>query len=333
MPPEWHPHQCCWMAWPREHGEWPVGVEAVRRNFVEIALTIGQFEPVQILVDPADAIQARRTLPASFELIEIPLNDCWMRDMGPTMVLDRESGSLAGVDWVYNAWGKFSYDRDQHVARLLLEHLGIPRIDSPIVNEGGAIHVNGEGWCVLTRGVQLNPNRNPHVSQAEIESELTRTLGVERFLWLERGLVDDDTDGHVDELLCFVSPHRALVLTSADQTDANYHILAQTARDLGQMQSQSQGLKVEQIPLQQPPPRYLDGVRLSRSYVNLYLANGGIVMPSYGEKTYDDAAFTEVSRSFPERTVIQVDCSALVTGGGNIHCITQQCPMPGVRNR
>ncbi len=323
MPAEWLPHLCCWMAWPHDHGDWPVDISRVRKNFTDVLMAIAEFEPVQMIVDPADRATAKQYLPGSVDLVEVELDDCWMRDMGPTMVRHRRSGELYGIDWRYNGWGKFPHEKDQNVARRMLDALGYPAVRSDLVNEGGALHVNGEGWGVLTKSVQLNANRNPQWTIEAVELELQRTLGIDRCLWLQRGLVDDDTDGHVDELMCFTDSDKALVLASSDPADANYTILQQTRQAVGGL------IGGGVTPVEQPPAAYLNDLRLSRSYVNLYIANGGIVMPSYNEADYDREAYRQVASCFPDRKVIQVDCSTLVTGGGNIHCITQQCPALG----
>lgn len=324
MPAEWDTHQRCWMAWPQDHGDWPIEIEKVQRNFLEIADAISHFEPLQMLVDPEDFDYARRQVPANVELLVMDLDDCWMRDMGPTMVRNSE-GQLAGVNWQYNGWGKFPHDKDKFVAERLLEELGLPKIESPLVNEGGAVHVDGEGTLVLTESVLFNDNRNPDLTKIAAEAELTRVLGAEQIIWLPRGLVDDDTDGHIDELMCFTRPGEILLLSSNDSSDANYPILQQAQDILADAKdAKGRGLKIRT--LDQPPAAYLNGVRLSRSYVNCYIANNAVVMPAYGVSDFDQEALLQVGQAFPDREVIQLDCSALVTGGGNIHCITQQCP-------
>lgn len=325
MPAEWKAHQRCWMAWPQDHGDWPIEIEKVRRNFIEIADAIGHFEPVQIVVDPGELESARRQLPEAIELVSIELDDCWMRDMGPTMVRDADGG-LFGVDWQYNGWGKFPHQRDKLVAQRLLTELGYPRLASGLVNEGGAIHTDGEGTLVLTETVLLNVNRNPGLTKAQAEAELQRLLGAEQIIWLPEGLVDDDTDGHIDEIMCFGAPGEILLLATEDSTDANYPIL-QRAREILENTRDISGRSLTIRTIQQPPAAYLNGTRLSRSYVNCYIANGAIVMPAYGIGDFDQDAQLQVSKAFPDREVIQLDCSALVTGGGNIHCITQQCPI------
>ena len=324
MPAEWEPHRLCWMAWPRDHGDWPVAYAEVVENFLSIADAIANFEPVQMLVDPADLKTAQRRAPAAVDLLSMELDDCWMRDMGPTMVRDHQGG-LSGINWRYNGWGKFPHQHDQWVAKRLLEQSGYPLVDSFLVNEGGAIHTDGAGTLVLTESVLFNDNRNPGLDRVTAEQELRACLGVEQMVWLPGGLVDDDTDGHIDELMCFSSPGNMLVLSSSDAKDANYPILQQAQERLAGARDRG-GRQWRITPIEQPPAAYLNGARLSRSYVNCYIANGAVVMPAYGVSDFDQEAQQIVGRACPDREIVQLDCSALVTGGGNIHCITQQCP-------
>ncbi|MCG8609203.1 MAG: agmatine deiminase family protein [Pseudomonadales bacterium] len=352
MPPEWHVHRRCWMAWPSDDDQWPCGLERAAIAFAEITRAIARFEPVIVVVNPDQIESAKLHLglssrPASavsavddpilyhpdrvtdldaapgIQLMPMALNDSWMRDIGPTFVF--VGRQLAGVDWGFNGWGKFPHELDALVAKNVLAAIGIERIESPIINEGGGIHVDGQGTVLLTESVQLNPNRNPGFSKADIEAELCLQLGVQQCIWLPRGVVDDDTDGHIDELACFVAPGKILALISDDPEDANYDIL-QTNLDILQQAKDVNGQPFEVITIRQPPARYLDGTRLSMSYVNFYIANGGIVMPSYGEAEYDAEAKEMMQRCFPEYEIIQVNCLDIVVGGGNIHCITQQEP-------
>lgn len=329
MPAEWEPHDCCWMAWPRQIAEWPVPMEEVYPAFASLVLAIAEFEPVKLLVDPADRHLPSRWLPADIAIFEIPLDDSWMRDIGPTFVCDPDGG-IAGIDWQFNGWGKYPHQADKLVASRLLDAIGIARIPADWVNEGGAIHVDGAGTCLLTRTVQLNANRNPDLTAADVEARLAISLGCDQFLWLPEGLIDDDTDGHVDELACFARDN-LLLAASTSPSDPNFERLQANLQVLGGLTTRDgRQVQVQHLPL--PPPLLSDGRRLSRSYVNFYIANGGILMPRYGEDRSDAIALDIVRSSFPGRRVVQVDCSVLVTGGGNIHCLTQQQPsVRGVR--
>lgn len=325
MPPEWAPHVRCWMAWPCRLSQWPNGLDKACKAYADVANLIVEFEPVVMVCRPQDEAQARKLLTNRVSLLTMPLDDSWMRDFGPTFVYD-EVRTKVGVNWRFNGWGKYTYEQDQHVARQILSHLDVPCEDSPLVNEGGAIHVDGEGSLMVTETVQMNANRNPGLTKQAVEAELSRTLGVRNVIWLPQGLVDDDTDGHIDELACFTGPGQILALVSSDPKDANYGIL-QRNLDVLKAARDALGNPYDVVTIEQPPASYRDGVRLSMSYVNFYIANGGIVMPSYGFTDYDQEALKVMAQCFPHHQIEQVNSSEIVEGGGNIHCITQQEPV------
>jgi len=325
MPAEWQPHECCWMAWPCNESLWRAEIEKAWQNYAAVANAIAHFEPVKMLARPEHCEQARALLREDIVVLPWQLDDSWMRDFGPTFVYNQASSNLAGVDWTFNGWGKFPHEQDQHVAHRLLDHLGLEKIACAMVNEGGAIHVDGEGTCLLTRNVQLNGNRNPNLSQADVEYHLRHTLGIKKCIWFDEGLYEDHTDGHVDQFACFTAPGKAVALTCSVTDDPNFAILG---KNLGHLQNATDvhGNTISVATIEQPPSEYYFGERLGKSYINFYIANGGIVMPSYGMSDYDSNAVAVLQTCFPDREIVAVDCSVLVTGGGNIHCITQQQP-------
>lgn len=324
MPAEWSSHCRCWMAWPCDEDQWVNGIEQARAAFARVADAIARFEPVTIVCRPGHEATVQAHLGDRVAVLAMALDDSWMRDMGPTFVFDQH-GSKAGVNWIFNGWGKYPYLHDAEVATRVLDVTAVPRIDSQMVNEGGGIHVDGEGTILLTETVQLNANRNPSWSKNDIESELRQKLGITKCIWLPRGVVDDDTDGHVDELACFVAPGKVLALVTKDTADENYAILQENLRIL-QASTDAKGRPIEVIRVEQPRATYNGDVRLSTSYINFYIANGGVVMPGYGDAKADAEAKRIITECFPERQVVQVDCRDIVVGGGNIHCITQQEP-------
>jgi agmatine deiminase len=211
------------------------------------------------------------------------------------------------------------------VARAVLEHLGMRRYAAPLVLEGGAIHVDGEGTLLTTESCLLNPNRNPEVGRGEVEDVLRHFLGVRTVIWLNGGLEDDDTDGHVDNVACFARPGLVLALQSSDPTDGNHKVLADNLARLRSAKDAA-GRDLEVVAIEQPRRREMqDGRRLALSYINFYIANGGIVMPAF-EDPQDRHAYDHIQRAFPERRVMQVPATEIVCGGGGIHCITQQQP-------
>lgn len=301
---------------------------------------------------------------------EVPQNDAWFRDTGPTFVLTEETGGsngqtppkqgLAGIDWDFNAWGGAAgglypdWQRDKAVARHILKLSGgIERIECPLVLEGGSVHTDGEGTLITTEECLLHPNRNPGRSKAEIEGWLRRLLGATVIIWLPRGLAgDDDTNGHVDNIACFAAPGRVLLAWSDDPLDEQYERSLEALRVLESARD-ARGRAIEVVKVPGPPPMAATpadvagvapvagvkareaGVRLAASYVNLYVCNGGVVMPGLGVAAADAAAATAVAAAFPGRRVVQVQTREVLLGGGNIHCVTQQQPavVPGEEGR
>lgn len=325
MPAEWQPHTRCWMAWPCNEAIWPNGMTSARRNFAAVVRAILEFEPVTLLVRPQDRAEAYRRCGEQVEYWEYPVDDSWMRDFGPTFVVNDQQ-QLAGVNWKFNGWGKYSHENDQHVARVVLDRLGIPCLDVPMVLEGGAIHVDGEGTVLTTEQCLLHPNRNPKLDKDQIEEMVLAQLGASTMIWLQEGLKDDDTDGHIDEIACFVKPGVVLALVGSDRNDVDY---APLQNNLGILREavDARGRKLEVITLEQPEIVYKGDLRLSQSYINFYIANGGVVMPAFGDRKRDEQARGVLSELYSRHKILQVPARELAYGGGNIHCITQQQPL------
>ena len=348
MPAEWEPHAGCWMIWPERPDNWRESAAPAQRAFAAVASAIAASEPVTMAVSAEQFARARAALPAGVRLVEMSTNDAWMRDVGPTFVVDRR-GALRGVDWIFNAWGGkegglyADWALDDQVAAKVLEAERSPRYRAPFVLEGGSIHVDGQGTLITTEECLLNPNRNPELRRAQIESLLELYLGVRRIIWLGRGVFNDETDGHVDNLCCFVRPGEVALTWCDDPEDPQYDIsraaweVLRTARD-----ARGRALRVHRIV--QPGPLYMTdaeaagiepsgaarqrrgGDRLAGSYVNFYIANGAVVMPLLDPRT-DGRAKAALARLFPGRRVIGVASREILLGGGNIHCITQQQPL------
>ena len=329
MPAEWAPHSRCWMAWPCRAALWGDRLEMAQDAYAEVANAIAEFEPVTMIANPQDLAEVSLRCGSGVACLPIPHDDSWTRDTGPSF-LANDRGELAGVAWRFNAWGeKYSnYEKDQQTAAAILEQVGVPVFAADIVLEGGSIHVDGEGTLLTSEQCLLNPNRNPDLSRSEIETRLKSYLGIESIIWLNEGLVDDETDGHIDNLACFAAPGVVLALSSDDPDDQNYAVLQDNISRL-RASSDAKGRPLEVIEVPQPE-RMLDedGRRLSRSYINFYIANGGIVMPSF-EDAQDNRAFEIISGAFPNRSVVTVGANDIAYGGGGIHCITQQQPLVG----
>ncbi|MGE5767720.1 MAG: agmatine deiminase family protein, partial [Bacteroidota bacterium] len=282
MPAEWAPHDRCWMGWPCRESLWGDDLEAARDAYAAVARAIAGFEPVTMLVNEAQLADARTRCGDAVTCQALPLDDSWLRDTGPTFVVNGRGG-IAGVDWRFNAWGEkfLPWDQDALIAERLLARLGVPRYAAPLVLEGGSIHVDGEGTLLTSEECLLNPNRNPDLDRAAIEALLRRYLGVEAFVWLGQGLDKDDTDGHVDNIACFVAPGVVMAVTCDDPADPNHAILADNLARLRKAKdARGRSLEIVELPLPREP-RHVDGPggsqRLALSYVNYYIANGGIV--------------------------------------------------------
>jgi agmatine deiminase len=233
------------------------------------------------------------------------------------------------VNWKFNAWGeKYTpYELDDHVAPLILEQLNVPRFDAPLVLEGGSIHVDGEGTLLTTEECLLNLNRNPHLTRKEIEEEVKKYLNVSQIIWLKRGLDGDETDGHIDNIACFAAPGKIMIQVCDDPQDPNYEITVESLEILSKA-TDAKGRRIEVIKIPQAPYREHNGHRLTLSYLNFYIVNGGIILPVFGEDAVetDKEAERILQEAFPNHKVVPVDGMPLIKEGGNIHCITQQMP-------
>ncbi|MDB6015269.1 MAG: agmatine deiminase [Gammaproteobacteria bacterium] len=352
MPAEFEVHAGCWMLWPERPDNWREAARPAQHAFAAVAAAIAEFEPVTVGVSSSEFQVARALLDPRVRVLEMSHDDCWMRDVGPTFVVDRR-GAVRGVDWHFNAWGGsqgglyFPWDQDDLVARKVLEIEGRDRYRAPVVNEGGAIHVDGEGTALVTEECLLNINRNPLLSRKRVEDYLRDFLNVARIIWLGKGVFNDETDGHIDNLACFARPGEICLTWTDNKRDPQYAISLDAWERLhDERDAKGRRLKVTKLPMPGPltlsakeasgiipregtKPREA-GERLAASYVNFYIANGGIVMPLLDSRT-DRAAVSRVKRLFPDRRVLGVPAREVLLGGGDIHCITQQVPTAGIK--
>jgi agmatine deiminase len=334
MPAEWEPHLATYMTWPHNLETWPGKFDPVPAQFAAVVAGLSRFETVRLLVRDATAAEQAKTLLVQadtrmdrVEFLTFDTNDSWIRDYGPIFVTRDDGGQARlALDWKFNSWGdKYgSYDLDDVIPRRLADRYGFECLEVSLVLEGGSIDVNGAGSLLTTESCLLNPNRNPDLGKDEIEEYLRVFLGVSNVLWLGDGIAGDDTDGHVDDLARFVSPDTIVTVVEQDRSDANYEPLAENLKRLRAMRDQDgKPFKIETLPM--PPALYHDGQRLPASYANFYIANGAVLMPTFGCAA-DKQALATLARLFPNRKALDFPCLDLVWGLGTIHCLSQQHP-------
>jgi agmatine deiminase len=326
MPAEWAPHARCWMAWPCRIELWGERMDAARRAYAEVAKAIAPFEPVTMIARPDLAAEASLQCGQGISVLPLDHDDSWLRATGPTFVVDR-AGALAGVDWRFDGYGgrTRAFGQDARLAEAICARLDVPRFAAPIVLEGGGLHVDGEGTCLVCAASVLDPRRNPGLSRDAAAAVLADYLGITQVIWLEHGLEGDPSGGHVDNVACFIRPGVVMALTSRDTEDANFAGLQDNLARLRAARDAA-GRELEVIEVEQPAARFgPDGRRLPMSYLNFYLANGAVLLPMFGDAK-DNAAYAAIRAAFPDRKPIQIDAADLVYGGGGIHSISQQQP-------
>jgi agmatine deiminase len=335
MPAEWERHSATWLSWPHKEASWPGKLERIPPIFVEMVRALVAGEEVHILVnDSAPAEQVGGLLERAgiaargVHLHEIPTDDAWVRDHGPTFITrsGAHGGELAVVDWKYNAWGgKYPpWELDDCVPRAIAERLGVRAFSPGIVMEGGSIDVDGRGTLLTTEACLLNPNRNPQLRRADIEQYLCDYLGVRSVLWLGDGIVGDDTDGHVDDLTRFVAPGVVVTVLEDDPADENHALLRDNLRRLETMHDAA-GNSLRIVTLPMPEPVLYEGTRLPASYANFYIGNAVVLAPVFGGQR-DATALATLRSLFPDRRVVGINAVDLVWGLGAFHCLTQQQP-------
>lgn len=341
MPAEWEPHQATWIAWPHQRDDWPGKFAPIPWVYTEIVRQLARSERVCILIEkPAEQPRVRGRLRRAgvdlqrVELVVVPTDRVWTRDSGPIFVRD-PAGRVAATDWRFNGWAKYdNWQKDDRVAGQISAHLGMrcwqPHYQGQrVVLEGGSIDVNGQGLLLTTEECQLSPvqARNPPLGKTDLEAVFADYLGIQKVLWLNRGIAGDDTHGHIDDLARFVGPKQVVVVVEDNPAEDNYGPLQENLERLRGM-TDLEGRPLEVVPLPMPEPLHFAGQRLPASYANFYIANNRVLVPTFND-VHDRQALGVLAELFPERQVVGIHAVDLVLGLGTLHCLTQQQPRAG----
>ncbi|ATZ16474.1 agmatine deiminase [Entomoplasma freundtii] len=352
MPGEFVEQDSCWMAWPQRTDVWRGGAKPIQEAVVNVANAISKYEPLNVIVSAGEYENARARLGKNVRVIETSSNDIWMRDIGPSFVIN-DKGEIRGIDWIFNCWGGFNggyyfpWDLDDKAAFKVCELIGADSYRTDFVLEGGSIHVDGEGTCYTTEECLLNKNRNPDLTKKQIEDRLKKFLNVEKVIWLPLGVYNDKTSGHVDNLLHVVAPGHVVLTWTDDKNDPQYERSLKALKVL-ENETDAQGRKIKVTKIHQPGPLFYtekevstlgynldkqclhEVERLAGSYCNFLMVNGAIILPVFNDK-WDQKAIDTLQKIFPDRKIEPVYAREILLGGGNIHCITQH--QPKVKNK
>ena len=349
MPAEFSSHSGCIIIFPERPDSWQYGGVKAKKAFCEVACAIAKSEKVTVLASFEQYENARRMLPPHIRVVEMSSDDAWARDVGPTCVIN-EAGTVRGIDWQFNAWGGAydglyaNWEKDNLAASRICEALKMDCYDAQqFVLEGGSIHSDGEGTLLVTEACLLSKGRNPLLKKGQIEETLKQYLGAEKVIWLPRGIYQDETNEHVDNVCAFVRPGEVVLAWTDDRNDPQWE-LSQASLEVLKKETDARGrkFKIHKLPIPQKPVCITEeeltgfrfeegedmrdaGERLAASYVNFYISNGGVLVPQFGDE-HDALAAEILGRLFPERKIIPVYARPVIVGGGNIHCITQQIP-------
>ena len=320
-PAEWEPHERTLMGWPCRAELWGETIDRARADYATVANAVAAFEPVTMIANPGeDARAARAACGSGVDIVELELDDSWLRDSGPIYTYD-DADERVAVHFGFNAWGeKFPpWDRDAAIGGRIAAHLGDPVRAGGMILEGGSILTDGAGTLLTTEQCLLHPNRNPDMSREQIEATLRERLGVGEIVWLGLGLLEDrDTDGHVDLIAAFTRPGHVLLQTVAEG-NPNFEHCAENARRLA-----AAGIAVTELP--QLPYTEVAGETVAAGYLNLYICNRAVIVPTCGADT-DAEALSIIAAAFPDREIVPVPGAVIAFGGGGPHCITQQVPV------
>ncbi|MGF7082714.1 agmatine deiminase family protein [Mucilaginibacter sp. UYCu711] len=333
FPAEWAKHKATWLSWPHKEESWPGKLPTIYPKYCEFIKVLTEGELVRINVkDEQMAAFAKQQLMlidtdlTKVEFFEFGTNDAWCRDHGPAFLINPVTKQKAIVDWGYNAWGgKYPpFDLDDVIPTKIGKHYGLDVFHPGIVMEGGSVDFNGAGTILTSRACLLNPNRNPHLNQQQIEEYLYNYYGAEQILWVGDGIIGDDTDGHIDDITRFVNEDTVVTVIEENKADENYHILQENLDELKTMRLLN-GKQLNIIELPMPDPVVYDDQRLPASYANFYIGNAAVVVPTY-RCDKDEKALEILQACFPDRKVVGIDSTDIIWGLGSFHCLSQQEP-------
>ena len=334
FPAEFAPHIATWLSWPHKQESWPGKIESIYPNYSRFVKELTKCELVRINVSDdamqSFAIQCLQKAEVDLTRVEFffnPTNDAWCRDHGPAFLINPAlKEKKVVVDWNYNAWGnKYPpFDLDDVIPTLVARKFNLRVFYPGIIMEGGSIEVNGKGTLLTSKSCLLNPNRNPHLNQQQIEDYLCNYYGMEQILWVDDGIVGDDTDGHIDDTVRFVNEHTVLTVVEENKSDGNYKLLQHNLLQLKQMRLLN-GKQLDILELPMPDEVIWEDQRLPASYANFYIANKSVIVPTF-RCDKDDRALTIIQQCFPGREVIGIDSTDIIWGLGSFHCLSQQEP-------
>jgi agmatine deiminase len=335
FPAEFAPHSATWLSWPHKEASWPGKIHTIFPYYAQFIKELTKGEQVNINVANEAmqqfAMQQLQKIDTDLSKVQFffhATNDAWCRDHGPAFLINPAAEQKKViVDWGYNAWGdKYPpYDLDDVIPTLIGEHYGIPVYHPGIVMEGGSVEFNGAGTVLTSTACLLNPNRNPHLNQAQIEDYLCNYYGVDQVLWVDEGIVGDDTDGHIDDTVRFVNADTVLTVVEENKSDENYGLLQHNLKQLQAMRLLN-GKQLNIVELPMPPALAYEDQRLPCSYANFYIANQSVIVPTFRSDS-DDKALAIIQSCFPDREVVGIDSTEIIWGLGSFHCLSQQEPL------
>ena len=334
FPAEFEKHVATWLSWPHKEASWPGKIDAIYPGYTAFIkeLTRGELVRINVADEAMKQFAVKHLEKGGVDLSKVefffhPTNDAWCRDHGPAFLVNERAGTgKAIVDWGYNAWGgKYPpYDLDDVIPTLIGKHYNLPVFNPGIVMEGGSVEFNGKGALLTSTACLLNPNRNPHLNQCQIEEYLRNYYGVEQILWVDEGIVGDDTDGHIDDTIRFVNEDTVLTVIEENKQDENYDLLQHNLKQLKEMRLlNTKQLNIVELPM--PDAVIFDDQRLPASYANFYIANKSVIVPTY-RCDNDDKALQIIQSCFPDREVVGIDSTDIIWGLGSFHCLSQQEP-------